>query len=140
MPARAPERPTHSSTIVSAPIPERLTPADRIRTSRDFARVKAGGVAIRGPLCLMLVLRTPGEATRVGWITSKRAVGGAVQRNRARRRIREILRRRWPRVAREGLAMVFIAFRGTLTATHEALAAEIDRLLTEAGALSPGGR
>jgi ribonuclease P protein component len=115
---------------------ERLTPADRIRTGNDFARVKAGATTLRGAFCMALVLRTPGEATRVGWIASKRSVGGAVQRNRARRRLREILRRRWPRLSPSGFAIVFIAFRGILGAAHEALVGDVERLLVQAGALN----
>ena len=111
---------------------ERLGSGHRIRTSREYARVRAGARAVRGPFFLALVLATPGEATRFGFIASKRSVGGAVQRNRARRRLRETLRRRWPRIAREGVWMVFIAHRGVLAAPQPALAVEIDRVLGEA--------
>jgi ribonuclease P protein component len=75
--------------------------------------------------------------TLVGWIASKRGVGGAVQRNRARRRIREIVRRRWPRVPHTGFLLVFIASRAILTSPHQQLATEIERLLAQAGALAP---
>lgn len=137
---------SHEATVLADParwVPfamperrrERLTPSDRIRTSREFARVKGGGMPMRGTYCLALVLRTPGEATRVGWIASKRGVGGAVQRNRARRRLREILRRRWPQVAASGYAIVFVALRGLLTAPHEALARDVERVLVRAGAI-----
>jgi ribonuclease P protein component len=75
----------------------------------------------------------------VGLIASKRSVGGAVQRNRARRRLREIVRRRWPRIASTGFGLVLIALRGAVDAPHAALAAEIERLLAQAGAMSPAG-
>ncbi|HTR96358.1 MAG TPA: ribonuclease P protein component [Candidatus Acidoferrales bacterium] len=116
---------------------ERIAPQHRMRTARDFARVREGGTAFRGRCCLLLVLPSPGDVTRLGWIASKRGVGNAVQRNRARRRIREIVRRRWPRVPHHGFLLVFIASRGALAATHAQLASELESLLAHAGALAP---
>lgn len=123
--------------------PERLGREHRLHNSREFAAVKAGATAFRGRCILLLVLPCPGEPTRVGLVASKRSVGGAVQRNRARRRLREILRRRWARVAAHGYWMMFIAARAVLDAPHERLAAEVEGLLTSAGILAAaevGGR
>jgi ribonuclease P protein component len=64
-------------------------------------------------------------------------VGGAVQRNRARRRLREIVRRRFPRMPEQGYWMVLIAFRSVLVALHQELASDVERLLAGAGALRP---
>jgi ribonuclease P protein component len=117
--------------------PERLGESRRLRTSREFALVKASGTAFRGRSCILLVLAHPAEPSKVGFIASKRGVGGAVQRNRARRRLREIVRRRWPRIPRQGYWLLFVASRGALTATHQELATEVERLLAGAGALDP---
>lgn len=117
--------------------PERLGHAHRLRSSLDHAEVKAEGTALRGRFCLVLVLAKPGVPTRIGFIASKRSVGGSVQRNRARRRLREIVRRRWPRIAHSGWWLTFVALRGSLTAPHQDLAADVERLLADAGALAP---
>lgn len=109
----------------------------RMRRSRDFAEVKRLGVAFRGRCCILLSLPAAGEVTRVGWVASKRGVGGAVQRNRARRRLREIVRRRWPRIPQNGFLLVFIASRRSLSAPHQELATEVESLLAHAGALAP---
>jgi ribonuclease P protein component len=85
----------------------------------------------------LLALSVAGEVSRVGFIASKRGVGGAVQRNRARRRLREIVRRRWTRVPPHGFMLVFIASRRTLDASHQALATDVETLLAHAGALAP---
>ncbi len=122
---------------MSQPRLERIAPQHRMRTAGDFAIVRQTGTAHRGRCCLLLALPRPGEVTRLGWIASKRGVGGAVQRNRARRRIREIVRRRWPRVPHSGYMLVFIASRGSLSAPHQQLATEIESLLAHAGALAP---
>lgn len=123
--------------MMSQPRTERITSDHRMRSSLDFANVKRIGTAFRGRCCLLLALPAPGEVTRVGWIASKRGVGGAVQRNRARRRLREIVRRRWPRLPQHGFLLVFIASRASLSAPHQELATEVESLLARAGALAP---
>ncbi len=117
--------------------PERLPSEHRMRRAREYAAVKAGGTAFRGRCSLLLVLPRPGEPTRLGFVASRKSVGGAVQRNRARRRLREIVRQRWPRVVRHGYWMMFIALRGSLAASHQSLATEVEHQLASAGALRP---
>jgi len=117
--------------------PERLRREQRLRSTRDFAAIRASGTALRGRNCVLLVLTSPGQITRVGFIASRRAVGGAVQRNRARRRLREIVRRRLPRMPRHGFLIVLVAARGVLAASHQDLATEVEHLLARAGALAP---
>jgi len=116
---------------------ERLLPANRLTHPRDYARVRGEGVAYRGRCCLLLALAAAGETSRVGFIASRRGVGGAVQRNRAKRRLREIVRRRWARVPPAGYLLVFIASRRTLEASHQSLATDVETLLAHAGALAP---
>ena len=111
----------------------------RLTSSRDFDEVKRTGRAHRGRCCVLLVLACPGEPTRVGFVASKRGVGGSVQRNRARRRLREIVRRRFPRLPESGYRLVFIAASQALVATHQDLASDVERLLAAAGALAPIG-
>lgn len=115
---------------------ERLTPEHRLTTPQQHAAVRDGGVACRGRYCVMLSLARPGEPTRFGFIASRRSVGGAVQRNRARRRLRELVRRRWPRLAERGHWIEFIALRSVLTAPHQDLASEVEQLLARAGVLA----
>jgi len=116
---------------------ERLLPANRLTHPRDYVRVRGEGMAYRGRCCLLLVLAAAGETSRVGFIASRRGVGGAVQRNRAKRRLREIVRRRWSRVPPEGYLLVFIASRRTVEAAHQSLATDVETLLAHAGALAP---
>jgi ribonuclease P protein component len=133
----APQRPATGPRTTSAARSERLPREHRLRASRDFRAVQAQGTPYRGQFCILLVLACPGEPTRFGFITSRRSVGNAVQRNRARRRLREIARRRFPRMPASGFAFVLIAHRGVLTATHQALATDVERLFALAGALAP---
>jgi len=114
---------------------ERIPPPHRLRTSREYTAIKTEGRAIRGQHCLLLVLERPDSPTKLGFIASRRSVGNAVQRNRARRRLREIVRRRFARMSPTGRWLVIVAFRTALTADHGALVDDVERLLADAGAL-----
>ena len=118
---------------------ERLGRFHRLRSSLEITEVKAAGRPFRGEHCMLLVLARPGVPTRVGFIASKKGVGGAVERNRARRRLREILRRRWPRIPLTGYWILVIAHRGATTAPHQELASDLEHQLATAGALAPIG-
>ncbi|HYM80363.1 MAG TPA: ribonuclease P protein component [Candidatus Limnocylindria bacterium] len=122
---------------MSAQHPERLARCHRMTRTLDFASIRARGIAYRGRHCLVLALALPGETTRVAFVASRKSVGGAVQRNRARRRLREIVRRRWLRVPPTGYLLMFVALRGILAAPHQELASDVERVLAAAGALAP---
>lgn len=116
---------------------ERLHARHRLTAGGDFAALRAQGVAFRGAHCLLVALARPGEPTRVGFVASKRGVGGAVERNRARRRLREIVRRRWSRLPEDGHLLMFVAYRTAPTVAHQDLATDVERVLTAAGVLAP---
>jgi ribonuclease P protein component len=116
---------------------ERLARRHRLTAGADYAALKAHGTAVRGEHCLLVTLPCPGEPSRVGFIASRKGVGGAVQRNRARRRLREIVRRRWSRLPENGVLMMFVAFRSALSAPHQDLASDVERILAAAGLLAP---
>jgi ribonuclease P protein component len=70
----------------------RLNRARRIQRSRDFSRVRVEGRSYPGRYLVLGVLGDEGleGGIRYGFVTSKR-VGGAVVRNRVRRRLRGIV-------------------------------------------------
>lgn len=105
--------------------------ARRLNRPAEFSRVRIDGKAQRGSLLILGVLET-GEAAafRAGFVTSKR-VGGAVVRNRVRRRLRDIVRRHQGEV-RAGIWLVTIARPAAARATHTALEDEWLRLAKRA--------
>lgn len=95
----------------------------RLARAGEFARVKAEGKPYHGRYMLLSILAGLGpDSARVGFITSRR-VGGAVVRNRVRRRLREIVRAARPRLI-AGVWLVIIARSHAAGATFAALEAE----------------
>ena len=106
----------------------------RLKLSREFERVRKEGRAVRGGLLMLSVLPVDGEKRfRVGLITSRR-VGGAVARNRVRRRLREIVRRN-QQALKGGIWFVVIARRSAAQTDSAVLEAEWLRLARRAGIL-----
>jgi len=68
-----------------------LPASNRLRSSADFARTVRGGVRVGRPTLVVHALRRGDVSTRVGFVVSK-AVGGAVVRNRVKRRLRALVR------------------------------------------------
>lgn len=75
----------------------RLRAGQRLRRNTDFRAVRESGRRIDcGAFLLTWCSRPPAESAspaRVGVVASRAAVGSAVQRNRAKRRLRELFRR-----------------------------------------------
>ncbi len=69
-----------------------LTAAERIRRRQDFERVYATGARISGRFMTVFVLSNGLTTSRLGVAATKK-LGGAVERNRARRLAREVFRR-----------------------------------------------
>jgi ribonuclease P protein component len=85
----------------------------RLKTRRQFLAAAKGASASRGAVVVQALARADGEeAVGVGF-TATRRIGGAVVRNRAKRRLREAARRLVPLHATPGSDYVFIARAGT---------------------------
>jgi len=120
--------------VTSDTVRFRFPAVRRLKLSREFERVRKEGHAVRGGLLVLGVLHVEGEKRfRVGLITSRR-VGGAVARNRVRRRLREIVRRN-QQALKGGMWFVVIARRSAAETDSAALEAEWLRLAQRAGIL-----
>ena len=109
----------------------RFPAARRLKSSRDFARVRTEGRMVRGALLMLGVLAVKEEIEfRVGLVTSKR-IGGAAMRNRVRRRFRDIVRRH-QHALQKGVWLVVIARPAAASASAAALEDEWLRLARRA--------
>lgn len=88
----------------------------RLRRPEDFRHVWNHGQSWVHPLFVVWCVRNDLSSSRIG-ITASRKVGGAVQRNRARRLLREAARHLYPHLE-PGWDLVLVA-RATLNAASE---------------------
>lgn len=108
----------------------------RLTRTEEFAAVKFQGKTYGGSLLILGVLVQKDEkAFRAGFITTKR-LGGAVVRNRMRRRLRDIVRKEQQRL-RPGFWIVVVARSRAASASHQELKDEWLRLAERASILAP---
>jgi ribonuclease P protein component len=80
--------------------------AYRLRHSRDFRRARRDGRVYSHRLLRLTVAPNRRNRTRCGFVVGKH-IGNAVQRNRARRRVREVVRLDLEHLAR-GVDLIFL--------------------------------
>lgn len=112
---------------------EGLSPRERLRQARDFTQtLRKGRRAESGLFTLVLLRQTHPGAARLGLAVSRR-VGGSVQRNLAKRLIREAFRRHKGR----GYDLVVLPKAGLVQArlsdVQQQLAQLLGRLLKDRG-------
>ncbi len=105
----------------------------RLRQRKDFDNVFANGRAWSGPLLVIRAVPNERDHTRYGFVTSKR-LGGAVVRNRVRRRLREIVREN---PAAPGYDVVLSAKTTAPGATFDELRTGVASLFSRAGLIPP---
>ena len=95
----------------------------RLKQRADFLAAAAGAKAPGAAFVLQARSRGDTAPSRVGFTVSKK-VGNAVERNRVRRRLREIVRRHAALVSQAGYDYVLIGRRAALTMPFERIAAD----------------
>jgi ribonuclease P protein component len=98
-----------------------------LRRRADFEAIGRHGTARSTPLLVLRRMRTDRAETRIG-MSTPRTLGGAVQRNRVRRRLRELVRERLERIG-PGWDLLLIARPAAANASHAELGDAIDALL-----------
>jgi ribonuclease P protein component len=100
---------------------------------QDFAALQGTGTSRSHPLFSARFLRTDLETTRFG-LSTGRKLGGAVVRNRVRRRLREALRAMAPSF-QPGWDVLIIVRPAIVDVDHQALVGALRRLLQRGGVL-----
>ncbi len=106
----------------------------RLQRASEFQRVRRDGKTHAHPLLVVVVAPSGEHLPRVG-IAASRAVGTAVRRNRARRRLRAALRPLWPSM-RPGYDVVITARRPLLEAPWVEVCQALHLVLKRAGCLA----
>jgi len=96
---------------------------ERLKQRADFLAAAKGARVPAGPFVLQARVRGDTAAPRFGFTVSRK-VGTAVERNRVRRRLREIVRRHAALTAQNGHDYVLIGRRAALTMPFERIDAE----------------
>ena len=109
------------------PTDERFPKSLRIRKRAEYLEIQSEGAAVHTRLFVGLVRVTADRAgTRLG-ITTTKKIGGAVVRNRTRRRVREAFRRNRS-VLPDGVDLVVVAKRAATESTARAIADDLAEL------------
>ena len=101
---------------------ESYGPRERIRKKKDFADLYRNGGCYRGPDFHLIFRPSPTGYARMSAVASRK-VGNAVDRSRARRRVRELFRRN-KELLSEPLDMLMIAKKSLLETAWPGLVEE----------------
>ena len=132
-------RPQAAECVIGAPA--RLISVERLKRRGDFRAAAAGLRASGNTFAVQAHRRADDGAVRVGFTVSKQ-VGGAVERNRVRRRLREMVRMSAATGTGElspGHDYVFIGRRAALAAPFSEMIREFHAALSRIQALERGG-
>lgn len=109
---------------------------NRLAKNWQYRRAYKEGRSRRGEFVVAYVLEAPGEPSQAGVVASKK-VGPAVVRNRAKRRLRAVIRLLWPGIPPTGMSLVLIALPAVATVDFGRLTEDVAVLWKELGAHKP---
>jgi ribonuclease P protein component len=104
---------------------------DRLKDRADFLRAQRGVRRVTPGLTLEICKCPSSKTVRVGFTASSK-IGGAVVRNRAKRRLRAVAAELLPLSGLPGTDYVLIARRDTVTRPFESLKADLAQALSAA--------
>lgn len=116
-----------------------LSKKDRLKKPADFARLRVKGSRWYNPYLSLNVLDNEAGYNRYGFVVSRK-VGGAVQRNLLKRRLRAIVYRLRPYLSPQpgGLDMVIVAQAAAASLDYADLEGAANRLFSKARLISGG--
>lgn len=102
----------------------------RLKANNDFQRVRREGRSWSHPLIVLIAVPNALEVTRIG-ITASKTVGNAVRRNRAKRRLRAVIRQTVATLT-PGWDIVLVARPGLPDADGAAVSSAVEQLIKRA--------
>lgn len=107
-----------------------LPKTKRLTKKKDFMKLAVQGRSIFGPFATLRVRQTPKISTKVAFITSTKVFKKAVDRNRAKRRMREVVRLVWSDLP-PGMQLLFVLKPESKDAEYSKLVEEVKRLVAK---------
>jgi ribonuclease P protein component len=101
-----------------------------LTSTTDFERVRRSGKSYAHPFIVLVVLPNEMDQSRFG-ISAGRSIGNAVQRNRAKRILRETVRPLIPAIA-TGWDLVILARKPMANARYDEISTALTNLLSQA--------
>lgn len=108
--------------------------SDSLKRKKEFRYTYRAGKSAPGRLTVLIYTKNHRPATRAGFSVSKK-IGGAVVRNRAKRRMREALTPLLPRI-RTGYNIIFVAREPIVNAAFTEIGAGFEAQLKRAGLMN----
>ncbi|MFZ2804736.1 MAG: ribonuclease P protein component [Patescibacteria group bacterium] len=103
----------------------------RLTKKKDFMKLAVQGRSVFGPYATLRINHAQsGTKSRIAFITSTKVFKLAVDRNRAKRRMREVLRGLLSEIP-DGLSLLFVLKPESRDAKYESLVEEVKRLLSK---------
>ena len=102
----------------------------RLTSTTDFERVRRFGKSYAHPFIVLVVLQNEMDQSRIG-VAAGRSIGNAVQRNRAKRLLRESIRPLIPGIP-PGWDLIILARKPMIDARFDKIGKALTVLLTQA--------
>lgn len=107
-----------------------LPKENRLKKEKEFEAVFKGGRTLRGKGVFLRYLINGTDKTRIGFIVSKKISKLAVERNKAKRRMRDIVRLKKDSL-KEGLSIVIVSLPSIKKMAYKEIKEDLESLLNK---------
>jgi ribonuclease P protein component len=107
-----------------------LPKENRLKKEKEFEAVFKGGRTIKGKSVFLRYLINGTDKTKVGFVVSKKVSKLAVVRNKAKRRMRDIVRLKKDGL-KEGLSIVIISLPSITKLKYKEIKEDLENLLSK---------
>jgi len=107
-----------------------LPKENRLKKEKEFEAVFKGGRTIRGKSVFLKYLFNGTDKTRVGFVVSKKISKLAVERNKAKRRMRDIVRLKKGNL-KDGLSIVIVSLPPIKGMAYKEIKEDLENLLSK---------
>lgn len=107
-----------------------LPKENRLKKEKEFKAVFKGGRTLKGKSVFLKYLANGTDKTRIGFVVSKKISKLAVERNKAKRRMREIVRSKKDNI-KEGLSIIIVSLPPIKGMTYGEIKEDLESLLNK---------